>query len=106
MAEMAKKGGSRNRVLDDRLWDALGREWRRTNDELSREEIGRLLRRDDVQVGVHTSRSVLRWVAPKERQKTWAQEIEPNFHDRPDYRPPDGAPGQASVPWHSVVERN
>lgn len=29
---MAKKSASRNRVLDDRLWDDHGREWRRTQD--------------------------------------------------------------------------
>ena len=36
----------------------------------------------------------LRWVGSDEKLAVWRADIEPNFHDRSDYRPPVGAPGQ------------
>jgi len=89
----SKRRGSRNRVLEDRLWDDEGVEWSRVEVNLSRDRIGALLKRQDVGVGVHQSMR-LRWVGNEEKLGVWNSEIDPNFHDRPDYRPPIGASGQ------------
>jgi hypothetical protein len=101
---VSKNSTSRNRILDDRLWDDTGREWRRVEHDLGRPDVARLLTRPDVRVGIHACRRWLRWVAGGERNAVWVKEIEPNFHDRPDYRPPPGAPGQ--LPFHATLWRD
>jgi hypothetical protein len=92
-AVAGKRRASRNRVLEERLWDDVGREWSRVDNDLSRGQIAELLRRADVRVAVHRSMK-LRWVDSDEKLRVWRSEVEPKFHDRPDYRPPRGAPGQ------------
>ena len=89
----SKGRGSRTRVLEDRLWDDVGVEWSRVEKEVSRDRIAALLHRSDVRVGVHRSMK-LRWVGEAEKLQVWRLEINPRLQDRPDYRPPVGAPGQ------------
>lgn len=105
-----KQGANRSRMLEDRywekrrLWDEKGREWLPFRDEVHRAEILQVLARDDVKVGIYTSRGVLRWVRPEDKWRVWREEIDRNFHDRPDYMPPRGAPGQ--LPYHGTLYRS
>ena len=98
---MSRSTGSRNRFLGDRFFDDHGAEWVLEDRDLSRTRIADLLGTAGVRVAVHTSRSSLRWIDPAARLTIWKAEIEPNFHDRKDYRPPPNAPGQ--LPFHGTL---
>ena len=98
---MARSSGSRNRFLGDRFFDDSGDEWTLVDRELSRARITALLDDQTVRLAVHMGRSSLDWIDPTARRTTWAKRIEPNFHDRLDYKPPPGAPGQ--LPFHGTL---
>jgi hypothetical protein len=84
-----------------RLWDETGREWQPFRDQVLRAEVLQLLARDDVKVGIYTGRRLLQWVRPEDTWRVWREDIDDNFHDRPDYKPPRSAPGQ--LPYHGTL---
>jgi hypothetical protein len=69
-----------NRVLDDRLWDDAGREWRQIEGPLSRDRAAALLVDADIRIGTHDDYGrPMRWVEPSERQAVWRNQVEPEF---------------------------
>ncbi len=96
-----RPSGSGRLSWDGRLWDPSGVLYKREVEELTRSEAFDLVRDPDIQVAVsHASRS-LRWLPPDQRQRVWRDEVAPNFHDEPNWKPPIGAPGQ--LPFHAEL---
>jgi hypothetical protein len=91
---------SPNRITDDSLVDDVGYQWHRSNKELGRGAIARLLADPDVRVGVHAGRANVRWIADAERERVWTEEIEPNFHDHGGERATS-----AQLPFHGTLWR-
>jgi hypothetical protein len=89
---------------DGRLWDRAGRVHLRAAEELDQATVLDLLRADDVEVAVSTGAGQLRWLDQGERMSVWSIELAPQFHDRPNWRPPADAPGQ--LPYHTELWRN
>ena len=87
----------------NRLWDRDGLEWEDADAEVDRAEAERMLRSADVPVVVSMGTGPLRWLDGDERMSVWRNEIAPNFHDLPGWKPPPGAPGQ--LPFHATVWR-
>ena len=103
---MAKKRALPNgRLLwgggGSRLWDRAGDEWQPTGDELDRVEAQHAVERPDVQVAMSVGTAPLRWLDGPARLDAWRNEILPNFHDVPGWKPPPGSPGQK--PLHATV---
>ena len=94
---------SPNRITDDSLVDDVGYQWHRANKDLGRGAIARLLADPDVRVGVHAGRAMLRWIADAERGRVWAEEIDPNFHDRVSDETATSTPGK--MPFHATLWR-
>ena len=86
---------------DGRLWDPSGVLYEREVEEVTRSEAFALVRDSDIQVAVSHASRPLRWLAPDQRQKGWSEELAPNFHDEPNWKPPTGAPGQ--LPFHAEL---
>jgi hypothetical protein len=91
---------SPNRIEDDVLVDDAGNQWHRSNRDLSRAAVARLLADPAVRVGVHAERRSLRWIPDGERERVWREEIEPNFHDRD---ATSANPGR--LPFHGTLWR-
>ena len=89
---------------DGRLWDRSGQVFERSEDELTRSEAEVLLNAPDVQVAISWCNTSLRWLSSDERRQVWLQELVPNFHDTPDWKPPPDAPGQ--LPFHAELWRS
>lgn len=81
------------------LWDRDGDLWTISEEELDRKAAGSLIGDPTVPVVVSWCAGPLRWLDGGERQEVWRDEILPNFHDEPGWRPPPGAPGQ--LPFHA-----
>ncbi len=101
-----KPSGSGRLSWDGRLWDPSGVLYEREVEELTRSEAFDLVRDPDIQVAVSHASRPLRWLAPDERQRVWREELAPNFHDEPKWKPPTGAPGQLPVPRRALEERS
>lgn len=86
---------------DGRLWDRAGNLYEQSDDELSREVVSSLVGDDDVEVAVSVGGGPLRWVEFKQRRSVWTRELEPNFHDQPNWKAPQTAPGQ--LPFHAEL---
>ena len=72
-----------NRMLDDRLWDDAGREWRRLERSLSRDRGAEMLADPAVRVAIHDDFGLpVRWVESSERQTVWRTQVEPEFATR------------------------
>ncbi len=94
----------KNRVTKDRLFDDAGQEWARVRNDLSRDEVRHLLAESSVKVGIHRNYGdPLRWVPAELRWQVWRSEIEPEFFDNRNWRPPPGAPGQ--LPYRALLYR-
>jgi hypothetical protein len=94
----------RNRFEDRRIFDDEGVEWELARGDLSRKEVLSLLDQPSVPVGIHRNfGDALRWVPAADKQRVWTGEIEPDFFDQPNWRPPRDAPGQ--LPYHAVLYR-
>ncbi len=97
-----QKRSSQGRLSwDGRLWDPAGVLYQRTVDELPRSQALALLRDSKVQVAVSHASGPLRWIEHERRETIWSQELAPNFHDEPNWRPPRDAPGQ--LPFHAEL---
>jgi hypothetical protein len=81
--------------------DPSGVLYEREVEELTRSEAFALVRDPDTQVAISHGSRPLRWLAPDERQTVWLEELAPNFHDEPNWKPPKGAPGQ--LPFHAEL---
>jgi hypothetical protein len=67
------RNGNRNRVLADRLWDEVGREWTtKRTDWLSSRQVQQLIKRDQHVVICGFGRS-MKWLDAKEAQLWWSQ---------------------------------
>ncbi|HEX2849554.1 MAG TPA: hypothetical protein VHN98_03340, partial [Acidimicrobiales bacterium] len=66
--------------------------WADRGRELNRLEAARLLSLPTVEVAVAGEGGTRRWLDGGERRRVWRDEIEPNFHDQPGWRPPPSAP--------------
>ncbi len=84
------------------LWDRNGDLWL-MGEELDRTMATALVSDRAVLVVVSWCAEPLRWLEDREREGVWRNEILPNFHDEPGWRPPPGAPGQ--LPFHALVFR-
>lgn len=88
-----------------RLWDRDSVEWEDTGRELNRVEAERVLMAPGVEVAVSEGGGgPVRWLDGPERLRVWREEIAPNFHDQPGWRPPSGAP--RAQPFHATVWRH
>src|ERR1700738_5703908 len=80
--DVAKKSGNRNRILDDRLWDHAGTEWRHKATGRDASEVLELLNERGVRAGVHQGwQTPVRWIAEREKMAVWRTEIQPTFTD-------------------------
>jgi hypothetical protein len=89
---------------DGRLWDRSGQVFECSEVELTRNEAEALLNASDVQVAISWCNTALRWLGPHERRRVWLNELAPNFHDTPGWKPPADAPGQ--LPFHAEIWRS
>jgi len=89
-----KTSGTGRLSWDGRLWDPSGVLYEREVEELTRSEALALVRDPDIQVAVSHASRPLRWLASDQRQTVWLEEVDPNFHDEPNWKPPTGAPGR------------
>jgi hypothetical protein len=94
MAKIRRRPTERGRLSwDGRLSDPAGVVYERHVEELTKGEALALLAEGDVQVAVSLASRPLRWLSTDERHTVWRQEVAPNFHDAPNWRPPRDAPG-------------
>ncbi len=100
-AKKQKRSSQGRLSWDGRLWDPAGVLYERSVDELARTEALALLRDRNVQVAVAHASRPLRWIEHEGREAVWNQELAPNFHDQPNWRPPRDAPGQ--LPFHAEL---
>ena len=96
-----KSSGSGRLSWDGRLWDPSGVQYEREVEELTRSEVFDFVRDANIQVAISHGSRPLRWLAPDQRQRVWREELAPNFHDEPNWKPPTGAPGQ--LPFHAEL---
>lgn len=87
-----------------RLWDRAGVEWEDTGEELTRTDAEAMMNQPDVEVAISVGTASLSWLDGAERRRVWRDEVAPNFHDQPGWRPPPSAPGQ--LPYHATLWRN
>lgn len=87
-----------------RLWDPSGVLYEREVEELTTREAFALVRDSDIQAAVSHASRPLRWLAPHQRQTVLLEELAPNSHDEPNWKPPKGAPGQ--LPFHAELWRS
>jgi hypothetical protein len=101
----SKKRGeapSRRRLSwDGRLWDTHGLEYHQVEEELTREMVITLVTDKAVVMAISRGSGSLMWPAEADRQQVWREDIEPNFHDQPGWKPPRSAPGQ--LPFHAEL---
>lgn len=88
---------------DGRLWDPSGHLYTRAVLELDRAAVVELLRDLEVQVAVSSSAGPLRWLDQESRMTTWKLELEPHFHDQPNWQPPSDDRGR--LPFHAELWR-
>lgn len=83
-----------------RLLDQQGIELQPADGELTREDVQARLSDPSVRVVVYAGASALRWYSGDDSGRVWKDEIAPNFHDTPGWRPPPSARGQR--PFHAL----
>ncbi len=97
----------KSRFVNDVLWDADGVAWEVSNPELLRNEINTYLQDPDVTVVIHKNMK-FKWVPKESNEEVWLKEIEPNFHDQPDWKlPPFWKPRKYAriqqLPFHAEL---
>lgn len=68
---MAKKSSTRNRVMNNRLWDDQGREWHKQSGWLSHEDIARPV--TTARFAVHEFGLPVVWLSASDAQRWWGQ---------------------------------
>lgn len=97
-------GPPRNRIMDGQLFDDAGEEWMAVRNDMTRAEVLHLLTDSSVALGIHRNYGdPLRWIPANRRTQVWREEIEPEFFDNPNWRPPVDAPGQ--LPYRALLYR-
>jgi hypothetical protein len=81
--------------------DASGVLYERDAEELTRSEALAVLSDPDIQIAISHASRPLRWLAADQRQRVWREELSPDFHDEPNWKPPTGALGQ--LPFHAEL---
>ncbi len=101
----SKWSAPRNRVMNDRLWDAQGREWHRQFVWLDRAEVDRLVPKLGRLV-VHRYHEPLRWLSGGEAAAGWEKvRLHTQTSEEKDVTPDDQDLTYAAAVWTSGEDR-